>query len=136
MFRLLPLLLLTPLGASAGVPRKRAPDHERGQEIWERSCWQCHGQEGRGDGPAAAALTRDMPDLRGQVGPDRQQELVDLILSGKGMMPAFSEELNRTDVRKILVYLRRLEREEEPETPAAPEAPATKDENPKADGAE
>ncbi len=48
-------------------------------------------------------------------------------------MPAFSEELNRTDVRKILVYLRRLEREEEPETP---EAPATEDENRSAEGAE
>ncbi len=133
MIRLLPLALLTPLVASAGVPRKRAAEHVRGQELWERSCWQCHGAEARGDGPAAAALTSDVPDLRGRVGPDRQQELVDLILSGKGMMPAFSEELNRTDVRKILVYLRRLEREEEPETP---EAPATEDENRSAEGAE
>jgi mono/diheme cytochrome c family protein len=136
LIRPLFLLLLAPLVASAGVPRKRSADHVRGQELWERSCWQCHGEEARGDGPAAEALTAKVPDLRGRVGAERQQELVTLILAGKGMMPAFSEELNRTDVRKILVYLRRLENEEPPEIPEAPEAPADEEENRSAGGAE
>jgi mono/diheme cytochrome c family protein len=134
--RLLSLLLLTPLVASAGVPRKRSADHVRGQELWERSCWQCHGEEARGDGPAAAGLTAKVPDLRGRVSADRQQELVSLILAGKGMMPAFSEELDRHDARKILVYLRRLENEEPPEVPEAPEAPAEEEENRSAGGAD
>jgi mono/diheme cytochrome c family protein len=134
--RLLALVLFTPLVASAGVPRKRSADHVRGQELWERSCWQCHGEEARGDGPAAAGLTAKVPDLRGRVSADRQQELVSLILAGKGMMPAFSEELDRHDARKILVYLRRLENEEPPEVPEAPEAPAEEEENRSAGGAD
>ena len=136
MIRLLFLLLLTPLVAGAGVPRKRAADHVRGQELWERSCWQCHGEEARGDGPAAEALTAKVPDLRGRVGTERQQDLVALILTGKGMMPAFSEELDRHDARKILVYLRGLENEEPLEVPEAPEAPADEEENRSAGGAD
>jgi hypothetical protein len=62
--------------------------------------------------------------------------LVDLILSGKGMMPAFSEEMDRTDARKILVFLRRLEEEEEVEAPEEAEDPASEDENRSAEGAE
>jgi len=52
------------------------------------------------------------------------------------MMPAFSEELDRHDARKILVYLRRLENEEPPEVPEAPEAPAEEEENRSAGGAD
>jgi mono/diheme cytochrome c family protein len=32
------------------------PSAARGRRVYEQACWPCHGQEGRGDGPAAAAL--------------------------------------------------------------------------------
>jgi cytochrome c oxidase cbb3-type subunit 2 len=32
----------------------------KGREVYQRAeCWQCHGEQGRGDGPAAAALVDD-----------------------------------------------------------------------------
>ena len=107
----------------------------RGKEIWERSCWQCHGKEGRGDGPAAGDLAVSVPDLRGNVGGKRQKELVDVILNGRSLMPAFSEEFDLFDARRILVYLRRLEEDTTPEEvkPEAPSKPEPEDENRSAD---
>ena len=72
----LPLLL--PSDAWAGVPKKRAEDHVRGKELWDRSCWQCHGKQAAGDGPSAEARGVTVPDLRGQVGPDRHEALVQI----------------------------------------------------------
>ena len=115
--------MLLPMATFAAQPRKRPADHVRGKEIWERSCWQCHGKEARGDGPAAADLAVPVPDLRGNLAGSRQKELVDTILHGRSAMPAFSEELDIYDARKILVYLRRLEEESSKPAEPAPTPP-------------
>ena len=139
MHRLALLLMLLPMVALGAQPRKRPVDHVRGKEIWERSCWQCHGKEGRGDGPAAADLAVEVPDLRGNLQGSRQRELVDVILNGRSVMPAFSEEFDLFDARRILTYLRRLEEpkpeESKPEEPIpeAPSKPEPEDENRSAD---
>ena len=126
--------MLLPMATFAAQPRKRPADHVRGKEIWERSCWQCHGKEARGDGPASGDLAVPVPDLRGNLSGSRQKELVDAILNGRSAMPAFSEELDIYDARRILVYLRRLE-EEAPvlPKPAAPPPAEPEDENRSAD---
>ena len=41
-------------------PKKRPEDHVAGEQIWERSCWQCHGEDNDGQGPAASALPGDV----------------------------------------------------------------------------
>ena len=38
------------------------PSAERGRVQFEKVCWPCHGNEGRGDGPAAAGLTAPHKD--------------------------------------------------------------------------
>lgn len=38
------------------APMSPRPSAERGRAIYERACWPCHGNEGLGDGPAAAGL--------------------------------------------------------------------------------
>jgi high-affinity iron transporter len=48
-------------------PGERVPNERayawRGVQYYQRHCVSCHGEEGRGDGPAARALTRPPPDF-------------------------------------------------------------------------
>ncbi len=99
----------------AKQPSKRPADDVRGETLYQRSCWMCHGEQAAGDGPAAASLPGGVPDLRGQLPQERWDEVLDRIMNGTGSMPAFAEEMNRRDARRILVYLEKLE--EEPEEP-------------------
>jgi mono/diheme cytochrome c family protein len=38
------------------APVDPKPSAARGRQVYEQACWPCHGQEGLGDGPAAATL--------------------------------------------------------------------------------
>jgi len=120
---------------AAKQPSKRPSDHDKGQTLYERSCWMCHGETAAGDGPAAASLPGGVPDLRGQLPEERWDDLVSGIMAGHGACPAFAAELDRRDARRILLYLKKLEEEppEPEEDPAAaetdappPEVPAEK----------
>lgn len=113
----------TGLLAWAGVPTKRPEDHVRGKQLWEQSCWPCHGKQNDGQGPAAQALVGGVPDLRGTITEPRYEALIDVIQQGRGRMPAYSETMDRREARRILVYLSRLDSGEE-----APEAPEPEDE--------
>lgn len=91
--------------ASTNLPSKRATDPEVGQKWYEASCVQCHGPSGKGDGPIAGDVVGGVPDLSGKILQDQFEPHIDLILAGKGRMPAYSEVIERQDVRRILVYL-------------------------------
>jgi mono/diheme cytochrome c family protein len=94
--------------ATAGVPKKRPEDHVRGKQLWERSCWQCHGKAFDGQGPAAEAFPDGgVPDMRGAITRDRFDNLVQVILNGSGDMPAFATEFDKHEARRILVYIER-----------------------------
>lgn len=97
--------LAKPDGTSK-MPTKRPPDYEVGQRLWKQSCWQCHGESGKGDGPAAAALTGGVPSLEGKVRGEEFDRLVQLIQEGRGAMPAYSENIDTHDSRRILQYIR------------------------------
>ncbi len=96
--------------ALAGVPSKRPEEHVKGREVYDRSCWQCHGDDLSGDGPAAVALVGGVPDLRGRLDyvADRDR-LIFLVLDGQGDMPAFRAEFDKHDARRVLLYMERLE---------------------------
>ena len=114
-------LVLTLAGAVlAGMPTKRPEDHVRGRTVFMQSCWQCHGASNNGEGPAAEALVGGVPDLRGKMSEDRFDALIPVILEGRGKMPAYAEEMDKHDARRVLVYLHRLDTGEEtpPVTPA------------------
>lgn len=134
-------LVLTLAGAVlAGMPTKRPEDHVRGRTVFMQSCWQCHGASNNGEGPAAEALVGGVPDLRGKMSEDRFDALIPIILEGKGKMPAYAEEMDKHDARRVLVYLHRLDTgEEKPPatpTPKANDDEATKDDDGKEEGAE
>lgn len=131
MRRALPILALCALIplAYAAQPKKRPEDAVAGKEIWDRSCWQCHGKGNAGDGPAAASLKGGVPDLRNTVTPERYDALIPVILEGKGLMPAYAAEFNNYDAKRILIYLTKLDtdgppKEEEEGEKVTPPKPA------------
>ncbi|MDP2306206.1 MAG: cytochrome c [Pseudomonadota bacterium] len=87
------------------MPTKRPVDYEVGKRLWAQSCWQCHGESGKGDGPAAAALVGGVPSLEGKVRGNDLDRLVKVVQAGRGAMPAYSEDIDEHDTRRILQYL-------------------------------
>lgn len=95
--------------AQAGkIPTKLPEDKVRGRELYQDLCWQCHGVEGRGDGPLAALLGTPPGDLRGR-DEAAWPGLVDQVLRGSGDMPAFSDSLDRHEARRIFTWLAALD---------------------------
>lgn len=116
------------------MPGKRPPDPVVGETLWRQSCWQCHGELGKGDGPAASALIGGVPSLEGKIVEADFDKLIDGILVGKGKMPAYSETMERPDVRRILIYLKdRMDGKPPPsEGPDSPDAPVKAEGEPEA----
>jgi mono/diheme cytochrome c family protein len=76
-----------------------------GASLYESKCQICHGANGRGDGPAAAALN---PKPRDFTNPAFWQNNADekikrTVTTGKGMMPAFG--LDNDEIQAITDYM-------------------------------
>lgn len=131
MHRLLPLLALVATGATA-------QDYSgyTGAQLFQRFCASCHGREGRGDGPVAATLKVEVPDLTrlarrgGNAFPTEQvRRIVDgrevLAAHGARRMPVWGYEFATatasepdsgaaqaaTLVDRLVEYLRTLQRD-------------------------
>jgi mono/diheme cytochrome c family protein len=112
------------------VPTKRPSDREIGETTWRTSCSACHGASGRGDGPASAAVPGGVASLEGHIPEDDEKipRIVDVVEQGKGRMPAFSETIERGDMRLTVLYVRDVlagrvsTKTDKPEKPDAPEA--------------
>src|SRR3989304_8356164 len=55
-------LSLVVMGAGAAQVKSKA-NVQRGEEVYKSLCWTCHGNYGRGDGPAAKYLASPPPDF-------------------------------------------------------------------------
>jgi mono/diheme cytochrome c family protein len=95
--------LAKPDGTST-MPSKRPADFEVGKRLWQQSCWQCHGEKGAGDGPAAAAMPGGVPAL--SFSGEQIDAMVQVVQDGRGRMPAYSEDIDKHDSRRILQYIR------------------------------
>ena len=71
---------------------------KRGQNLFERNCAHCHGDDARGDeGP-------DLHDLK-----KSDARITKVVTQGiKGEMPAFGAKLNEADVKALIAFLRTL----------------------------
>jgi len=80
-----------------------------GKQLYTMACLACHGNEGRGDGPAAAALERKPGNLSSpEMWSQKDGELFWKISKGKSPMPAFEESFSDTDIWQIVNYVRTL----------------------------
>ena len=80
-----------------------------GEELYRRFCASCHGLEGRGDGPVAASLRVEVPDLtrpvRRSLALDPRDRIVRIIdgryiiaAHGTRIMPVWGEDLMRLEI--------------------------------------
>lgn len=131
MIRLVPAVLLVVGVAWAGQPSKRPTDEERGRELYERHCVQCHGATVAGDGPVAAALVKKVPDLSGEtaLSADNREANVTVVLDGRGLMPSYVASFDRYDARRVMRYMERVARDPAAAT-AEPEAPEPETDEP------
>jgi mono/diheme cytochrome c family protein len=81
-----------------------------GQQIYQARCALCHGAEGKGDGPASAALNpkpRNHTD-GAYMSTRTDEDLMAVIHDGKGGMPAWKSVLTEQEMQDVLKYVRTL----------------------------
>ena len=79
--------------------------------LYAQRCFNCHGANGRGDGPMAALLPVLPPDFRDTVQRKSNPQIKRLITDGKGVMPAFEPALSQSEINDMLQMVRFLSRE-------------------------
>ena len=103
------VLLGTALVARAGSP-------DEGKKLYEQYCATCHGQSGKGDGPAAAALD---PKPRDHTNKEYMSKLSDddllkVIKNGGAsigkspIMPPWGAALKDDQIKDVIAYVRTL----------------------------
>jgi mono/diheme cytochrome c family protein len=98
--------------ASVAAPSDQA-GWERGRVIYEERCLDCHGAEGRGDGPKALSLSPRPGNLvSAATSAKSDEDLLKIIANGRPRtaMPAWKDELSDEDQRNVLAYIRSLVR--------------------------
>lgn len=81
-----------------------------GEELYKRQCAACHGDTGKGNGPAASALSPRPANLTDPKRMDQfsDADLLALIANGKGVMPAFAALLKPDELKAVVEYVRSL----------------------------
>lgn len=125
-----PTLILVPLGIWSVVTFAREatpgldltnpflPDEASlaaGRVLFAANCAVCHGEQGRGNGPAAAQLTLPPPDFgNGHLDIHTDGDVFYWIqngLSATSPMPAFKDKLSDDEIWHLVNYVRRLRNE-------------------------
>ena len=118
-------LFLVMLEFPAGAAEPLRADLERGQEIYQKYCMECHGKRGRGDGPRAPLLAPRPGNLVSAATSTKSDaELLGIITNGapRTAMRGWKDELNEEDRLNVLAFVRSLVRFQKPSlTPPPPE---------------
>ena len=87
--------------------RASAEGIERGQKIFTQQCVPCHGERGKGDGPAGKYLGTTLPDFTSaEMNKQTDGELFWKISTGKAPMPTFEQILSDEQRWLVVHYLR------------------------------
>jgi mono/diheme cytochrome c family protein len=107
-----------PWRAPAGADKLKDPTADErkaaaiGGKIFRSQCWACHGMDGRGDGPAAEALTIKPADLGSAfVQAQSNGAIYWKITHGRGEMASYEQALAREDRWALAHYIRTLAHE-------------------------
>jgi mono/diheme cytochrome c family protein len=87
------------------------PDSEQGRDIYRIHCQECHGTEGRGDGPRAAMLAPRPGNLvSAATSTKTDKELLSILAQGVPRTPmrGWSDQLSEDERRNVLAYVRSL----------------------------
>ena len=101
------LILATPLALADDFELKGDP--EAGKQPYQQQCASCHGNSGKGDGPAARAFNPAPASLLRE---ELSAEHLFLVTRDGGMahglaptMPAFNRSLNEQQIHDVVAYL-------------------------------
>jgi putative copper resistance protein D len=78
-----------------------------GRQLYTQNCQQCHGEDGRGDGPLASTLPVPPADFRLHVPYHEDEFFFNVITNGLGsIMPSFGEQLTEEERWHIVNFLK------------------------------
>jgi mono/diheme cytochrome c family protein len=85
-----------------------------GAEIYAKNCAMCHGEEGGGDGPAAAAMDPRPTDLTDaeRMSALSDEALLEAISNGKGSMPGYGSMLKAEELKALAEFVRKMSAED------------------------
>jgi mono/diheme cytochrome c family protein len=92
----------------------------RGNKLFETNCVTCHGKEGRGDGPAAAALNPKPADLKAMAGRHSDGDYAWKIANGRGAMPPWKGVLDDKQIWDVVNFVQSLGGGKKSEAPHDP----------------
>lgn len=101
---------------AAAAPGWAQGDPQKGKALYVRSCAACHGETGKGNGPAAVALPvkpRDHTDGK-YMNQLSDEDLKKIILAGGAavgkspLMPAWKATLKGDEIEQLIAYLRSI----------------------------
>ncbi|HEU4503006.1 MAG TPA: cytochrome c [Nitrospira sp.] len=117
--------MLGVIGSSPATPVSPG-DHGEGRTVYDRHCAECHGPEGRGDGPKATSLSPRPGNLiSAQTSAKSDQDLLKIIANGRPRtaMAGWNDRLSRDEQLAVLAYIRSLIRFTGSATPPPPSNP-------------
>jgi mono/diheme cytochrome c family protein len=94
------------IGTSLLWPQKALSQPEAGRVLYNDKCALCHGFGGDGNGPAGSSLSPKPTDFTDPKfwQTTGNQKIMDTILNGTGIMPAFS--FKTEEVQALIDYIR------------------------------
>ncbi|GAB4336762.1 MAG: hypothetical protein Kow0089_07410 [Desulfobulbaceae bacterium] len=81
---------------------------ERGAKLYAEKCSLCHGEKGRGDGPAAQSLRTRPTDLATMSGMHPDGDVAWKIAEGRGAMPGWKGRLSEAQIWDLVNFIRNL----------------------------
>ena len=82
---------------------------QKGQQLYSKLCWTCHGKQGLGDGPAGKSLKPKPKSLASiYVQNQTDGELFWKLSNGKGMMVPYKHSLSEEQRWQLINYIRSL----------------------------
>ena len=97
-----------PVTSASVGPSPTQVSLELGEKVFKQRCVLCHGPEGRGNGPASAALKpppRNFHDAA-YMHSKTDDELLTSVRNGKSAMPPWGKVLSDVEIRSALMYVR------------------------------
>lgn len=95
------VVLMVACGGDDGPPSVTDPMLRQGQEVYRANCAACHGGSGQGGvGPrlAGGRVVERYPDI---------DDHIQIVLEGRGAMPAWEGRLSRQEIEAVVEYERR-----------------------------
>jgi mono/diheme cytochrome c family protein len=97
-----------------------------GKDVFTKNCMPCHGTAGKGDGPAAFALTQKPRDLSNpKIAVQSDGSIFWKLTTGKAPMPSFEKLIPETQRWQVIDYVRTLQPKAGPAASEPASQPAT-----------